>query len=110
MENVVLSDHRAVLTAESVRGVVDVVTANLDAFFSGRPLLSPRRSRHASLRPNRFSASIPWGAISARKIYSACSPLLPCCRSTPFCSHCPEPRVLKDLKDLTHDSEVFVKS
>ncbi|XP_006664932.2 glyoxylate/hydroxypyruvate reductase HPR3-like [Oryza brachyantha] len=41
MENVVLSDHRAVLTPESVREVIDVVAGNLDAFFSGRPLLSP---------------------------------------------------------------------
>ncbi|KAF0911378.1 hypothetical protein E2562_008262, partial [Oryza meyeriana var. granulata] len=41
MEDVVLSNHRAVITPESIRGVIDVVAANLDAFFSGRPLLSP---------------------------------------------------------------------
>ena len=41
MENVVLSDHRAVTTPESMRGVLEVVAANLDAFFSGRPLVSP---------------------------------------------------------------------
>ena len=41
MDNVVLSDHRAVTTPESVRGVLEVIAANLDAFFSGRPLVSP---------------------------------------------------------------------
>ncbi|KAM0844383.1 hypothetical protein ACQ4PT_057085 [Festuca glaucescens] len=41
MDNVVLSDHRAVVTPESMRGVLEVITANLDAFFSGRPLVSP---------------------------------------------------------------------
>ncbi|CAN6247869.1 unnamed protein product [Urochloa humidicola] len=41
MENVVLSGHRAVLTAESIAAVVDVVAGNLEAFFAGRPLLSP---------------------------------------------------------------------
>ncbi|KAL6885560.1 hypothetical protein ACP4OV_010339 [Aristida adscensionis] len=41
MDNVVLSPHRAVLTAESLRGVRDLVAGNLDAFFAGRPLLSP---------------------------------------------------------------------
>ncbi|TVU45481.1 hypothetical protein EJB05_04970, partial [Eragrostis curvula] len=41
MDNVVLSDHRAVLTPESIRGALDVVAGNLDAFFAGRPLLSP---------------------------------------------------------------------
>ncbi|KAG0541626.1 hypothetical protein BDA96_02G033000 [Sorghum bicolor] len=41
MDNVVLSGHRAVLTAESLRGVADLVAGNLEAFFAGRPLLSP---------------------------------------------------------------------
>uniref|UniRef100_A0ACD5YZM5 Uncharacterized protein n=1 Tax=Avena sativa TaxID=4498 RepID=A0ACD5YZM5_AVESA len=41
MDNALLSDHRAVTTPESFRGVLEVVTANLDAFFSGRPLVSP---------------------------------------------------------------------
>ncbi|XP_062184808.1 glyoxylate/hydroxypyruvate reductase HPR3-like [Phragmites australis] len=41
MDNVVLSDHRAVLTPESIRGVIDIVSGNLEAFFAGRPLLSP---------------------------------------------------------------------
>uniref|UniRef100_A0A0D9W1S7 D-isomer specific 2-hydroxyacid dehydrogenase NAD-binding domain-containing protein n=1 Tax=Leersia perrieri TaxID=77586 RepID=A0A0D9W1S7_9ORYZ len=41
MDNVVLSDHRAVITPESIQGVLDVVAGNLDAFFSGKPLLSP---------------------------------------------------------------------
>ncbi|CAO2034334.1 unnamed protein product [Urochloa humidicola] len=41
MDNVVLSGHRAVLTAESMAAVVDIVAGNLEAFFAGRPLLSP---------------------------------------------------------------------
>ena len=41
MDNVVLSGHRAVLTAESMRGVAEVVAGNLEAFFAGSPLLSP---------------------------------------------------------------------
>ncbi|RLM74131.1 glyoxylate/hydroxypyruvate reductase HPR3 isoform X1 [Panicum miliaceum] len=41
MDNVVLSNHRAVLTPESIRGVLDIVAGNLEAFFAGRPLLSP---------------------------------------------------------------------
>ncbi|XP_078167114.1 glyoxylate/hydroxypyruvate reductase HPR3-like [Carex rostrata] len=41
MENVVLSDHRAVTTPESFKAVLELVIANLDAFFSGKPLLSP---------------------------------------------------------------------
>ena len=51
MDNVVLSDHRAVLTPESIGGVLEVVIANLDAFFSGRPLVSPvELYRHAATR------------------------------------------------------------
>ncbi|CAL5034070.1 unnamed protein product [Urochloa decumbens] len=41
MDNVVLSDHRAVLTPESIAGALAVVAGNLEAFFEGRPLLSP---------------------------------------------------------------------
>ncbi|XP_062225075.1 glyoxylate/hydroxypyruvate reductase HPR3-like [Phragmites australis] len=41
MDNVVLSDHRAVLTPESVRGVLDIVSGNLEAFYAGGSLLSP---------------------------------------------------------------------
>ncbi|KAJ3679817.1 hypothetical protein LUZ60_016095 [Juncus effusus] len=41
MENVILSDHRAVTTPESFQGVLDLVIENLDAFFAGKPLLSP---------------------------------------------------------------------
>jgi hydroxypyruvate reductase 2 len=41
MDNVVLSSHKAVATAESIRGVLDAVSGNLEAFFAGRPLLSP---------------------------------------------------------------------
>lgn len=41
MDNVVLSNHRAVVTPESFHGVLEVVTGNLEAFFSNRPLLTP---------------------------------------------------------------------
>ncbi|GJN28898.1 hypothetical protein PR202_gb17071 [Eleusine coracana subsp. coracana] len=41
MDNVVLSDHRAVLTTESMQAVIHLVAGNLDAFFDGKPLLSP---------------------------------------------------------------------
>jgi glyoxylate/hydroxypyruvate reductase len=41
MENVVLSDHRAVTTPDSFKSVMELVVANLDAFFSGKPLISP---------------------------------------------------------------------
>ncbi|XBI97905.1 hypothetical protein VPH35_018204 [Triticum aestivum] len=41
MDNVVLSAHRAVATPESIRGTIELVAANLDAFFAGKPLLSP---------------------------------------------------------------------
>lgn len=41
MDNVVLSDHRAVLTPESIGEVLNIVSGNLQAFFAGRPLLSP---------------------------------------------------------------------
>uniref|UniRef100_A0A453AAG7 Glyoxylate reductase n=1 Tax=Aegilops tauschii subsp. strangulata TaxID=200361 RepID=A0A453AAG7_AEGTS len=37
----VYENERAVLTPESIGGVLEVVIANLDAFFSGRPLVSP---------------------------------------------------------------------
>ncbi|CAD6264369.1 unnamed protein product [Miscanthus lutarioriparius] len=41
MDNVVLSSHKAVATVESIRGVLHTVSGNLEAFFAGRPLLSP---------------------------------------------------------------------
>jgi hydroxypyruvate reductase 2 len=41
MDNVVLSSHKAVATTESIRGVLDTVSGNLEAFFAGKPLLSP---------------------------------------------------------------------
>ncbi|KAG2677453.1 hypothetical protein I3843_12G100300 [Carya illinoinensis] len=41
LDNVVLSPHRAVLTPESFEAVREVMTANLNAFFSDKPLLSP---------------------------------------------------------------------
>ncbi|XP_059442607.1 glyoxylate/hydroxypyruvate reductase HPR3-like [Corylus avellana] len=41
MDNVVLSPHRAVLTPESFEAVFEVIMANLKAFFSNKPLLSP---------------------------------------------------------------------
>ncbi|KAK9698652.1 hypothetical protein RND81_08G121000 [Saponaria officinalis] len=42
-ENVVLSAHNAVCTPESFTAVIDIVVANLDAFFSNKPLLTPVR-------------------------------------------------------------------
>lgn len=41
LDNVVLSPHQAVLTPESIKASQDVVVANLEAFFSNKPLLSP---------------------------------------------------------------------
>ncbi|KAI8545256.1 hypothetical protein RHMOL_Rhmol07G0027200 [Rhododendron molle] len=41
LDNVVLSPHRAVFTEESIRDSVDLMLANLEAFFSNKPLLSP---------------------------------------------------------------------
>jgi len=41
MDNVVLSSHKAVATVESIRGALDAVSGNLEAFFAGRPLPSP---------------------------------------------------------------------
>ncbi|KMT12202.1 hypothetical protein BVRB_5g101500 [Beta vulgaris subsp. vulgaris] len=41
LENVVLSSHRAVLTPESFNAAEDIMVANLEAFFSNKPLLTP---------------------------------------------------------------------
>ncbi|VVA91108.1 unnamed protein product [Arabis nemorensis] len=41
LDNVVLSPHAAVLTAGSLNNVAEVALANLKAFFSNRPLISP---------------------------------------------------------------------
>ncbi|KAF5734849.1 putative glycerate dehydrogenase [Tripterygium wilfordii] len=41
LDNVVLSPHRAVITPESFEAAVKLVLANLKAFFSNEPLLSP---------------------------------------------------------------------
>jgi glyoxylate/hydroxypyruvate reductase len=41
MDNVVLSNHRAMCMPESICGMIDLVAGNLHAFFAGRPLLSP---------------------------------------------------------------------
>ncbi|KAF7138403.1 hypothetical protein RHSIM_Rhsim07G0023600 [Rhododendron simsii] len=41
LDNVVLSPHRAVFTEESIRDSVDLMLANLEAFFSNKPLLTP---------------------------------------------------------------------
>lgn len=41
IDNVVLLGHRAVLTAEFLRGALDIIVENLDAFFAKRPLVSP---------------------------------------------------------------------
>lgn len=43
LDNVVLSPHQAVLTPESIKAAQDVVVANLEAFFSNKPLLTPVR-------------------------------------------------------------------
>uniref|UniRef100_A0A453AAT7 Glyoxylate reductase n=1 Tax=Aegilops tauschii subsp. strangulata TaxID=200361 RepID=A0A453AAT7_AEGTS len=37
----VFESERAVATPESIRGTIELVAANLDAFFAGKPLLSP---------------------------------------------------------------------
>ena len=41
MDNVVMTPHVAVFTAESMSDLRDHVVANLEAFFSGQPLLTP---------------------------------------------------------------------
>ncbi|KAF8413079.1 hypothetical protein HHK36_001055 [Tetracentron sinense] len=41
LDNVVLSPHRAVLTPESIWALKELMVANLEAFFSNKPLLSP---------------------------------------------------------------------
>ncbi|XP_008783586.3 glyoxylate/hydroxypyruvate reductase HPR3-like [Phoenix dactylifera] len=41
MDNVVLSPHRAVFTSESFADLGQLLAANLEAFFSNRPLLTP---------------------------------------------------------------------
>ncbi|XP_047964090.1 glyoxylate/hydroxypyruvate reductase HPR3-like [Salvia hispanica] len=40
LNNVVLSPHNAVLTEESMEGLYQLICGNLDAFFTGKPLLS----------------------------------------------------------------------
>ncbi|KFK43524.1 hypothetical protein AALP_AA1G136800 [Arabis alpina] len=41
LDNVVLSPHSAMATAGSLNNVGEVVLANLKAFFSNQPLISP---------------------------------------------------------------------
>ncbi|XP_062000847.1 glyoxylate/hydroxypyruvate reductase HPR3-like [Rosa rugosa] len=41
LDNVVLSPHQAVATHEAIVALGEVVTGNLEAFFSNKPLLSP---------------------------------------------------------------------
>ncbi|KAI9113061.1 hypothetical protein K1719_015993 [Acacia pycnantha] len=41
LDNVVLSPHSSAITSESVRGVIEVVGQNLEAFFSNKPLITP---------------------------------------------------------------------
>ncbi|KAJ4727071.1 glyoxylate/hydroxypyruvate reductase HPR3-like [Melia azedarach] len=43
LDNVVLSPHSAVFTAESLKEVCELAVANLEAFFSNLPLLTPVR-------------------------------------------------------------------
>ena len=41
MDNVVLSPHKAVYTLESLKKGSEVLIANLEAFFSNKPLVTP---------------------------------------------------------------------
>ena len=41
MDNVVLSPHQASLTSESSKALCELLVANLEAFFSNKPLISP---------------------------------------------------------------------
>lgn len=41
LDNVVMSPHKAVLTPESFKALEEVVMANLEAFISNKPLVSP---------------------------------------------------------------------
>lgn len=41
LDNVVLSPHGATLTKESVLALCELIMANLEAFFSNKPLVSP---------------------------------------------------------------------
>ncbi|XP_059651503.1 glyoxylate/hydroxypyruvate reductase HPR3-like [Cornus florida] len=41
MDNVVLTPHRAVFTDESFLDLYELIVGNFEAFFSGKPLLSP---------------------------------------------------------------------
>jgi glyoxylate/hydroxypyruvate reductase len=41
MENVVLTPHRAVFTPEAMSEVIQVCIANFEAFFAGKPLITP---------------------------------------------------------------------
>lgn len=41
MDNVVLSPHRAAFTPESVEDLVQLIAANLEAYFAGRKLVTP---------------------------------------------------------------------
>lgn len=43
LDNVVLSPHGAIFTPESVKASEDIVIANLEAFFSNEPLITPIR-------------------------------------------------------------------
>lgn len=41
LDNVVLSPHSAVFTEEAFRDLYELVSGNLEAFFSNKPLISP---------------------------------------------------------------------
>lgn len=41
LDTVVLSLHRAVFTPESIEKAAQILIANLEAFFSNKPLLTP---------------------------------------------------------------------
>ncbi|KAM3309980.1 hypothetical protein ACQJBY_030963 [Aegilops geniculata] len=53
MDNVVLSDHMAVIMSESMRGLLQDFITNLDAFFSGRPLVSHLQLRNKNITDNQ---------------------------------------------------------
>ncbi|KAL8554371.1 hypothetical protein ACS0TY_002522 [Phlomoides rotata] len=51
LDNVVLSPHTAYFTRESVEDLYRLVVANLQAFFSNKPLISPLPQYYSNLRP-----------------------------------------------------------
>lgn len=50
LDNVVITPHRSGITAEAIFSSFQIIMANLEAFFSNKPLLSPVRAECISLR------------------------------------------------------------